>query len=163
MRTTEYLPWPTSGLRAPAAQSAKPKVQKTSALESVSCATGKYSRRIEKMLVNCTSSGVLTRIESDPSLVRLSRRRIAYCARMSSQFGQHIDFRCRHCGARYVVSYTKLPIADSGSAYCECCKRRMFQWNSASQPRYRLTCPSSAGQCIGAFTGLFEGDIANPS
>jgi hypothetical protein len=105
----------------------------------------------------------LSRIESDPSLVRLSRRRIAYCARMSSQFGQHIDFRCRHCGARYVVSYTKLPIADSGSAYCECCKRRMFQWNSASQPRYRLTCPSSAGQCIGAFTGLFEGDIANPS
>jgi hypothetical protein len=38
-------------------------------------ATGKYSRRIEKMLVNCTSSGVLTRIESDPSVVQLSRCR----------------------------------------------------------------------------------------
>ena len=29
------------------------------------CATGKCSRRIEKLLVNCTSSGVLTRIEND--------------------------------------------------------------------------------------------------
>jgi hypothetical protein len=90
------------------------------------------------MLVNCTSSGVLTRIESDPSLVRLSRPRITYSARMSSQFGHHIVFRCQHCGARYVVNYIKLPIADSGSEYCECCKRRMFQWNSALKPRYRL-------------------------
>jgi hypothetical protein len=114
------------------------KGSKTSVLQSVSCAKGKYSGRIEKMLVNCTSSGVLTRIENDPSLVQLSRRRIVYCARMSSQFGKHIDFRCRHCGARYVVSYTKLPIADSGSDYCECCKRKMIQWNSVLQPRYRL-------------------------
>jgi hypothetical protein len=42
-------------------------LKKTSALQSVSCATEKGSRLIEKMLVNCTSSGVLTRIESDPS------------------------------------------------------------------------------------------------
>jgi hypothetical protein len=70
--------------------------------------------------------------------VRLSRRRIAYSATMSSQFGHDIAFRCPHCGARYVVSYTELPIADSGSDYCECCKRRMLQWNSALQPRYRL-------------------------
>ena len=25
-----------------------------------------------------------------------------------------------------------------GSDYCECCKRRMLQWNSALQPHYRL-------------------------
>ena len=70
--------------------------------------------------------------------MRLSRRRIAYSATMSSQFGHDIDFSCPHCGARYIVSYTELPIADSGSDYCECCKRRMCQWNSALQPRYRL-------------------------
>jgi len=57
---------------------------------------------------------------------------------MSNQFGDAVDVSCPHCGARYVVSYAKLPIADSGSDYCECCKRRMFQWNSAMQPLYRL-------------------------
>jgi hypothetical protein len=66
------------------------------------------------------------------------RRRIAYSAKMGSQFGHDIGFRCPHCGAGYVVSYIKLPIADSDSDYCECCKRRMLQWNSALQPRYRL-------------------------
>jgi hypothetical protein len=59
-------------------------------------------------------------------------------APMGSQFGHDIDFSCPHCGARYAVSYIELPIADSGSDYCECCKRRMLQWNSALQPRYRL-------------------------
>ena len=49
-----------------------------------------------------------------------------------------VDFICRHYGAQYVVSYTKLAIADSGSAYCEVCKRRMVQWNSDLQPFYRL-------------------------
>ena len=34
---------------------------------------------------------------------------------MGSRFGHDIDFSCPHCGARYVVSYTELPIADSGS------------------------------------------------
>jgi hypothetical protein len=48
------------------------------------------------------------------------------------------DFGCPHCGARYGVIYTQLPIADSGSYYCECCKRRMVQWNSALQPHYKL-------------------------
>jgi hypothetical protein len=33
---------------------------------------------------------------------------------------------------------TELLVADSGSEYCECCKRRMVQWNSALQPHYRL-------------------------
>ena len=58
--------------------------------------------------------------------MRLSRRQIAYSATMGSQFGHDIGFRCPHCGAGYVVSYTKLPVADSGSDYCECCKRRML-------------------------------------
>jgi predicted Zn finger-like uncharacterized protein len=49
-----------------------------------------------------------------------------------------VAFSCPHCGARYVVSYTQLPIADSGNHYCECCKRRMVQWNSALQPHYKL-------------------------
>jgi hypothetical protein len=66
------------------------------------------------------------------------RRRIAYGPKMGSQFGHVVGFRCPHCGAGYVVSYIKLPIADSDSDYCECCKRRMLQWNSALQPRYRL-------------------------
>ena len=38
---------------------------------------------------------------------------------MSNQFGDAVDFSCPHCGARYIVSYAKLPIADSGSDYCE--------------------------------------------
>lgn len=58
-----------------------------------------------------------------------------YNATMSRQ---DIDFSCRHCGAQYVVSYTELSVADSGSVYCKCCKRRMVQWNSALKPRYRL-------------------------
>ncbi len=48
------------------------------------------------------------------------------------------DFFCPQCGARYVVSYTALPIADSGSVYCDVCRRRMIQWNSALRPLYRL-------------------------
>ena len=47
-------------------------------------------------------------------------------------------FSCPHYGAGYVVSYTELPIADSGSEYCECCKRRILQWNSALRPHYKL-------------------------
>jgi formate dehydrogenase maturation protein FdhE len=74
------------------------------------------------------------------------RHQGAYTAMMSSQFGHDVEFYCPHCGARYVVSYTELPIADSGSEYCECCKRRMIQWNSALQPRYRLVKPSNSTQ-----------------
>ena len=48
------------------------------------------------------------------------------------------DFICRHCGAQYVVSYTKLLHADSGSAYCEVCRQRMIQWNSPLQQFYKL-------------------------
>jgi predicted Zn finger-like uncharacterized protein len=48
------------------------------------------------------------------------------------------DFFCPQCGARYVVSYTALPIADSGSVYCDVCRRRMIQWISALRPLYRL-------------------------
>src|SRR5262249_25210769 len=54
---------------------------------------------------------------------RLLRRRIAYGATMGSQFGHDIGFRCPYCEAGYVVSYIKLPIADSVSYYCECCKQ----------------------------------------
>ncbi|MBI2714233.1 MAG: hypothetical protein HYX37_07230 [Rhizobiales bacterium] len=39
------------------------------------------------------------------------------------------------------MSYTELPIADSGSAYCKCCRQRMIQWNSALRPFYRLVQP----------------------
>jgi hypothetical protein len=48
------------------------------------------------------------------------------------------DFICRHCGAQYLVRYTELPIADSGSVDCEDCRRQMIQWNSelcGSTPR----------------------------
>jgi hypothetical protein len=48
------------------------------------------------------------------------------------------DFICRHCGAQYVVSYTQLPIADSGSVYCDVCRRQMIQWNSSQEPSYKL-------------------------
>jgi predicted Zn finger-like uncharacterized protein len=48
------------------------------------------------------------------------------------------DFFCRHCGAQYVVTYTDLPIADSGSVYCDVCKRKMIQWNSTLEPSYKL-------------------------
>ena len=63
----------------------------------------------------------------------------AYNATMrSSHSVDDVAFSCPHCGARYLVSYTELPIADSGSDYCECCKRRMVQWNSALRPHYKL-------------------------
>jgi len=54
------------------------------------------------------------------------------------KFTHDVDFSCPHCEAQYVVSYTELPIADSGSAYCEVCRRRMVQWNSTLRPHYRL-------------------------
>src|SRR6202158_2413165 len=63
----------------------------------------------------------------------------AYDAPMSTTtFAVGDDFICRHCGARYVVSYTRLPIADSGSAYCDVCRRQMIQWNSSQEPSYKL-------------------------
>ena len=48
------------------------------------------------------------------------------------------DFCCPHCGAQYVVSYTQLPVADSGSVYCNVCRRNMIQWNSSQEPSYNL-------------------------
>jgi hypothetical protein len=51
-------------------------------------------------------------------------------------FGDH--FICRHCGALYLVRYTELPIADSGSVYCEVCRRQMIQWNSSQEPSFKL-------------------------
>jgi predicted Zn finger-like uncharacterized protein len=48
------------------------------------------------------------------------------------------DFFCPHCGAQYVVSHTQLPIADSGSVYCDVCRRQMIQWNSSLEPSYKL-------------------------
>jgi predicted Zn finger-like uncharacterized protein len=48
------------------------------------------------------------------------------------------DFICPHCSAQYAVSYTELPMADSGSVYCDVCKRKMIQWNSTLEPSYRL-------------------------
>ena len=73
-------------------------------------------------------------------LQRLSvRRQGAYTIIMSGPRLDHdVDFSCPHCGAQYVVSYTKLPIANSDSVYCEVCRQRMAQWNSALRPFYRL-------------------------
>jgi hypothetical protein len=39
------------------------------------------------------------------------------------------NFICRHCGAQYLVSYTELPVAYSGSVYCNVCRR---------EPSYKL-------------------------
>jgi len=47
------------------------------------------------------------------------------------------NFICRHCGAQYLVRYTELPIADSGSFYCDVCRRQMIQWNSSQEPSYK--------------------------
>ena len=69
----------------------------------------------------------------------LARHQGPYDSTMRSQeTTRGAYFFCRQCGARYVVSYTALPIADSGSVYCDVCRRRMIQWNSALQPFYRL-------------------------
>jgi hypothetical protein len=68
-----------------------------------------------------------------------ARHQAAYDSTMRSQeITRGADFFCQQCGARYVVSYTALPIADSGSVYCDVCRRRMIQWNSALRPFYRL-------------------------
>jgi uncharacterized Zn finger protein (UPF0148 family) len=56
----------------------------------------------------------------------------------ASTFASDGDFICRHCGARYLVSYTQLLIADSGSVYCDVCRRQMIQWNSSREPSYKL-------------------------
>jgi len=43
-------------------------------------------------------------------------RKGAYDASMRTpSFAYGDNFICRHCGAEYRVSYTELPIADSGS------------------------------------------------
>jgi hypothetical protein len=69
----------------------------------------------------------------------MTRRLSAYDASMRKPAITHAwDFFCSHCGAQYVVNYTKLPIADSGSAYCAVCKRKMSQWNSRQEPSYKL-------------------------
>jgi predicted Zn finger-like uncharacterized protein len=47
-------------------------------------------------------------------------------------------FHCPHCGSSYIVKYVTLPIADSGSVYCDVCRRRMSEWNSTAQPFYRV-------------------------
>jgi hypothetical protein len=47
-------------------------------------------------------------------------------------------FVCKYCRAEYLVSYRPLPIADSGSAYCDVCRRHMIQWNSSQEPSYKL-------------------------
>ena len=63
----------------------------------------------------------------------------AYDASMSAPASADGDnFICRHCATQYVVSYTKLPIADSGSVYCNVCRRQMIQWNSSQEPSYKL-------------------------
>jgi hypothetical protein len=63
------------------------------------------------------------------------QRQGAYDASMSTPtLASGADFICRHCGAVYVVSYTELPIADSGSTYCDVCRRQMIQWNSSQEP-----------------------------
>jgi hypothetical protein len=63
----------------------------------------------------------------------------AYYASMNSPaFADSVDFVCRHCEAQYVVRYTSLPIADSGSVYCDVCRRQMIQWNSSQEPSYKL-------------------------
>jgi hypothetical protein len=67
------------------------------------------------------------------------RRQGVYDASMrTSALASGGDFICRHCGAQYLVRYTELPIADSGSVYCEVCRRQMIQWNSSQQPSYKL-------------------------
>jgi hypothetical protein len=44
-------------------------------------------------------------------------------------------------GPEYVVRYTKLPIADSGSVYCDVCRRQMIQWNALADPARPLWRP----------------------
>jgi len=66
-------------------------------------------------------------------------RRGAYDASMRTPTLAYGDnFICRHCGAEYRASYTELPIADSGSVYCDVCRLQMIQWNSSQEPSYKL-------------------------
>ena len=48
------------------------------------------------------------------------------------------SFICKHCGAEYLVAYIQLPISDSGSVYCDVCRRQMVQWNSSREPSFKL-------------------------
>jgi len=86
--------------------------------------------------VRCSKS---VAIEREPDSSGVLGRQGAYDASMrTTTLAYGHDFICRHCGAQYLVSYTELPIADSGSVYCDVCRRRMIQWNSSQQPSYKL-------------------------
>ncbi len=50
-------------------------------------------------------------------------------------------FACPHCTERYWVSYTRTPVRDSGTAYCQTCRKRMSEWNSTAQPSYTIIAP----------------------
>jgi hypothetical protein len=68
-----------------------------------------------------------------------SERQGVYDALMRTSSIAYGDyFICRHCGAQYLVRYTELPITDSGSVYCDVCRRQMIQWNSFREPSYKL-------------------------
>jgi hypothetical protein len=59
-------------------------------------------------------------------------RQGAYDASMSTPtLAYGADFICRHCGAEYVVSYTKLPIADRGGEF-------EYRIKSANEPHERV-------------------------
>ena len=49
------------------------------------------------------------------------------------------SFECPHCQARYVVNHLpRTATRDSGSVYCEACRRRMCQWNAYEQPTFSM-------------------------
>ena len=74
---------------------------------------------------------------------RSRRRRLVWSGRVScggrAKIGHGIDLSCPHCGA--AVRCELYRVADCRGRWgLWVLQTRMFQWNSALQPRYRLIC-----------------------
>lgn len=52
------------------------------------------------------------------------------------KFGE--EHLCENCGARYAVSYSRLPARDSDCANCEVCRHEMAKWNDTFVPSFKL-------------------------
>jgi hypothetical protein len=93
-----------------------------------SCIVWEPHRTVGLPLTNCRPANSLSKVSAKAHMV----------SRWSPQQSLMAATFSVGAAAQYFVSYTELPIADSGRVYCDVCRRKMIQWNSAQEPSYRL-------------------------
>jgi len=54
------------------------------------------------------------------------------------QSGDADLYKCPHCGARYKVTYARIPCRDQDHEDCDVCRKRMASWDGSSIPTYTL-------------------------